>query len=339
MDADAIHKVVNKYVRDNLSPKPEQRDFITAKYEELRGFLNGRCFQSGSYPRYTAIDPVHDLDVIYPVIDASVKDNPSLLLRNLLTNLQLKYKNSSTKVKRIYAQTHSVTIEFEGAPEETFSIDVVPAIELADKNEYGQPIYQVPEILKLNKHNREQRYQNASTNPIGWIKTDPRGYVQAASDLNEANADFRHATKLLKGWRHACKMAYGDDFRLKSFHLEQIVYAYFVENPGCTTVEAAIDCLAALPGDINEPQFTDRADATRYIDEYVADLSRDERQLILRLQAEAFSCVRQIPASTNEQAIIHCLESLITVGKQSSTTPVFAAPSPRSVAPHQPWAC
>ncbi|MGH7196488.1 MAG: SMODS domain-containing nucleotidyltransferase [Candidatus Saccharimonadales bacterium] len=339
MTDEAINQVVNKYVKDNLSPKPAQRDFITEKYEELRGFLGGRCFQSGSYARYTAIDPVHDLDVIYPVSDASVKDNPSLLLRNLLANLQLKYKNSTTKIKRIYAQTHSVTIEFEGSPEETFSIDVVPAIELAEKNDYEQPLYQVPEIVKLNKHNREERYKNASTNPIGWIKSDPRGYVQAAYELNDLNANFRHATKLLKGWRHACKIAYGDSFRLKSFHLEQIVYAYFVENPGCTTVEAVIDCLAALPGDINEPQFTDRADATRYIDEYVAGLSRDERQLILRLQAEAFSCVRQIPASTDEQAIIHCLESLITVDKQSSMTPVFAAPSPRSVAPHQPWAC
>ena len=215
MDDNTINKIVNNYVRDHLSPKPEQREYITEKYGELKEFLGGGCFRSGSYPRYTAIDPVHDLDVIYPVTDVTVRDNPTALMSQLQAQLEKQYKNSLTKIKRIYAQTHSVTIELADSPEGDFSIDVVPAIELADTNGYGQPLYLVSEILRFNHYNRQRRYEESAERPIGWIKSDPRGYIKAASLLNEANGDFRHAAKLIKGWRHACKMAYKDDFKLK----------------------------------------------------------------------------------------------------------------------------
>jgi len=333
MSDEAINNIVNRYVRDNLSPKPAQRNYISEKYEELQSFLSQMCFQSGSYPRYTAIDPVHDLDVIYPVTDTAIQDNPSATINSLLAQLQGQYKDSATKVKRIYAQTHSVTIEFGDAPEGTFSIDVVPAIELSDKNEYS-PLYLVPEILRLNRHNRQDRYERVSERPIDWIRSDPRGYIRAASDLNESNNNFRHATKLLKGWRHACKMAYGEDFRLKSFHFEQIVYRYFSDNPSCSTVEAIIDCLATLPSCLDEPQFADRADANRFIDEYVSELTQEQRQLILRLQADAFTIARQLPASSSEQDVIQRLAAMTNVRKQA---PVTVAPAARAVSPHQPW--
>lgn len=335
MDDTAINKVVNGYVRDRLSPKPEQRTYIAEKYGELKGFLGGVCFRSGSYPRYTAIDPVHDLDVIYPVTDVTVRDNPSALVNQLLAQLQEQYKNSPTKIKRIYTQTHSVTIELTDSPEGDFSIDVVPAIELTDKNDYGQALYSVPEILRLNHRNRQRRYENAAERPIGWIKSDPRGYIKAASDLNDANGDFRHAAKLIKGWRHACKMACNDDFKLKSFHLEQTVRLYFEANPGCSTVEAVTACLEALPDYLDNAQIPDRADPDRLIDEYVDDLTDTERNLILRLQTKALAIVRQLPISSDEDDVVDKLEALTTVNKPR---PVVAAPATRVVTPRQPWA-
>lgn len=335
MDDGTINKVVNDYVRDNLSPKPEQRAYIAEKYGELKGFLGGVCFRSGSYPRYTAIDPVHDLDVIYPVTDVTVRDNPSALVNQLLARLQEQYKNSPTKIKRIYTQTHSVTIELADSPEGDFSIDVVPAIELTDKNDYNQPLYSVPEILRLNHHNRQRRYESAAERPIGWIKSDPRGYIKAASDLNDTNGDFRHATKLIKGWRHACKMAYKDDFKLKSFHLEQTVRLYFEANPNSSTVEAVTACMEALPEYLDSAQIPDRADPSRLIDEYVDELIDTERNLILRLQTEALAIIQQLPACSDEDDVTEKLGALTTVTKPRVTV---AAPATRSVTPRQPWA-
>lgn len=334
MTDEAINQVINKYIREYLSPKQEQRDYISEKYEELRGFLKGSCFQSGSYARYTANDPVHDLDVIHPVVDTTIQDNPSLVIDALYATLEEGYASSDTRIKKIYRQSHSVTIEFADAPEE-FSIDVVPAIEQSDElNEYNQPLYLVPEILRLSKHNRQERYEKSTEAPINWIKSDPRGYVKAASDLNEDNSDFRHTAKLLKAWRHACKMEYEDSFCLKSFHLEQIIFKHFIANAGALTMNAAIDCLGAVSDCLAEPRFPDRADPDRFIDEYVNDLTSEQRQLILRLQTEAFEIIRKLPGCQNEQEVLDCLERLLVIRKQ--TSPAFM-PVAQSVTPHQPW--
>lgn len=338
MNDEAINNAVNDYIRGHLSPKARQRAYITLKYGELKGFLSGHCFRSGSYPRYTAIHPVHDLDVIYPVTDMAVLSNPTALLNKLCGQLQEQYKNSQTKVRRIYAQTHSVTVELADSPIGVFSFDIVPAIELDETNEYDECLYLVPEILRLNRYNRQRRYEQLAKspeeNPIEWIKSDPRGYIQAASDLNDQNSDFRHTAKLMKSWRHACKMAYKDDFRLKSFHLEQVVSRHFIDNPGCSTVEAVIDCFAALPSYLGEPQFPDRADHSKFIDEYVAKLTREQYQLILRLQADAFAVVRRLPASARDQDVVELLQSLTT---NQRGDPTVAVPVTREVTPRQPW--
>jgi hypothetical protein len=335
MDHDTINNIVNGYIRDNLSPKPEQRAYIAEKYVELKGFLDGVCFRSGSYPRYTSIDPVHDLDVIYPVTDVTVRDDPTILIHQLWKQLEDRYKNSSTQVKRVYAQTHSVTVELADSPEGDFSIDIVPAIELKEKNEYSQALYSVPEILRLNRRNRQQRYDKASERPIGWIKSDPRGYIKASSDLNEANSDFRHAAKLVKGWRHACKMAYKDDFKLKSFHLEQIVSMFFKANPNFSTIEAVVACLKALPDHLSSAQIPDRADSTRLIDGYVDSLTDAERTLIIRLQADALLIAQQLPACVNKEDVFDNLKTLTTVTKPRQ---FVASPIARNITPRQPWA-
>ena len=333
MSPQNINSTVNNFVRDNLSPKPTQREYISEKYAELKGFLGNSCFQAGSYARYTAIDPVHDLDVIYPIQDASVQQNPARLINALRVNLIEQYKGSPTQVKEITAQTHSVTIMFSDSPEGDFSVDVVPAVELAEKNNYGQPLYSVPEILRMNHRKRARRYDNSSVNPIGWIKSDPRGYTKAASDLNDTNSDFRHATKLIKGWRHACKVAYGGDFKLKSFHLEQIVRLHFEANPQTTTVEALVGCLSTLPSYMAKPQIADRADRSQLIDQYIAELTKPELDLILQLQSKATHVANQVVSSQSAAEVVEVLHELLTIEKPRPSTP-----PPRPVTPQQPWA-
>ncbi len=335
MNDEAINQVINKYVKEHLSPKEEQRNYISEKYDELRGFLKGSCFQSGSYARYTAIDPVHDLDVIHPVADITVQDDPSLVIDTLYATLEEEYAASNTRIKRIYKQSHSVTVEFDNAPEE-FSVDVVPAMELPnDLNEYDQPLYLVPEILRLNKHNRQQRYEKSADNPISWIKSDPRGYIKAASDLNEDNSDFRHSAKLIKAWRHACKTEYGDDFCLKSFHLEQIIFNVFSDNPGILTIVAITESLAAIPVHIMESQIKDRADSDRYIDEYVEELTEEQKKLIFSLQAEAYAIIRKLSGCQTEQEVVDRLGRFLAARKKTthSSIPPIAPP----IIPRQPW--
>ena len=54
-----------------------------------------------------------------------------------------------------------------------------------------------------------------------WIKTDPKGYREAAKQTNEKSLAFRLSTKLLKKWKRAWKSKkyFGTtEFKLKSFH-------------------------------------------------------------------------------------------------------------------------
>lgn len=333
MEASAINSVVNQYISDNLSPKPEQRDYIDDKYDELKAILDGNTFRSGSYARYTAIDPVHDLDVIYPVDDRNLETDPNSTIQSVLNLLRTGYAKSSTRVKSIEVQTHSVTVLLADAPDGDFSIDVVPAVKIDELNNYGDNLFMVPEILQLNHHNREQRYLSASSDkPIGWIKSDPKGYRKAATVMNASNSNFRHAVKLVKRWRHACKMEYKDQFRLKSFHLEQIVYNYFTDHPQATTIEAVTESLASLPYYLRMPQIADRADPLKFIDEYIGVLTTEQRHLILKHQSQALDYTIKLGAQDTPKAVVEQLKKILVM------TPLADASPPRQVSPNRPWA-
>lgn len=332
MNDAAINQVINNYVRDNLSPKPEHRAYISAKYEALCALLGGGCFQSGSYARFTAINPVHDLDIIYVVRDATIKLDP----HRFMEALAAKIKGSGIPgIRDVRVQTHSVTIIFDDADAD-FSIDVVPALELMERNIYHEPLYEVPEILKFNPHNRVRRYQNAALRPISWVKTDPRGYTRAASLLNDTNPNFRHATKFGKGWRHFCKMAYEDDFKFKSFHFEQMFFRFFTDHPGASTTDAIIACIGAIPSALEQPQFKDRANDKVFIDEYVRELDGKQKSLIVKLQAEAYSQVMRLPGAANAEELHKMLNSVLDV-EQPKPAAAYSAGT-TVVRPRQPWA-
>jgi len=332
MSDDAINAIVNKFVDDKLSPKPNERSYIKNKYSQLREVLEWQCFRSGSYPRLTANHPVHDLDVIYVVDDPDLQDNPLAYTANLKKRIE---NSNISNITKVTAQTHSLTIEFSDSST-GFSIDVVPVIETNETNQYGQPLYVVPEILFLNDHNRIARYKHSTSQPIEWIKSDPRGYVHAARLINKTDPDFRPATKLGKGWRHACKNLYGDDFPLKSFHFELIFYEYFFQQQSATTLEAIIDCVGAITGALDTPRFRDRADNTRFIDDYVTKITPQQKQLVLKLQSVAYDIVAKLPSCSSEDEVLSLLNELISPKKESPQI----RPSAAAIAdPHKPWAC
>lgn len=285
MQKNEFNSVFREHVRSTLSPKQKERDFVTAIYEPLQSLLGqNSCIQIGSYPRFTSISPLHDLDVLYIVGDwpLNVDPNPAVALNNLQTLLR-QYKDPTGKHRiEISLQTHSITMLFLGG-ENDFSIDVVPAYRVG-KNEFETDTYMVPEILKISHRKRQNYYSEISKaqHTMGWIKTDPRGYIEVATRVNSANNDFRKSVKFVKAWRSSCKERFGDQFKLKAFHAEQVITRYFQSDPELEIYDAVFRFFCELPSVMAGSKILDRTNTGKKIDEYVDTLTASERELIMQ---------------------------------------------------------
>lgn len=270
MNTDHLNRVLDDFVRSRCSPLEAERERIEERYQRLKNLLRGLTFRSGSYARYTAVTPVHDLDVINEYTELDFANVPHVM-RQLARTLQQHYRGEAT----VTAQEHSVRIMFQ----DKFSIDVVPGLRLAQRNAYGQPLYLVPEIQKMSHRERQALYASGHLLPNTKL-SDPRGYREQAQKLNDANSDFRKAAKFIKKWRQGCKEVYDDRFALKAFHSELIVTAYFLSHPGCTALAAATAFFASLPQQVQRPAIPDLADPAVYVDAYLHTLTPAQRQLI-----------------------------------------------------------
>lgn len=329
MTAEEINKILVDFIRQKLSPQEPERNYISSKYRELEGFLDHSCFQSGSYARFTANTPVHDLDVIWSTEDRDITDNPRSVLEVLAQDLKEKYKNFSKVQPEISIQDHSITLVFPDAKNE-FSIDVVPGISQSkDENS----IYLVPEIQKMSRKKRFDYYAN----PAGlgsWVLSDPKGYVKAASDLDSlTQSRFRKVAKFVKSWRHKYKKQYGDELVLKSFHLELIVTEYVSANPDATVLEGIEGSFELLPQRLSTPFYKDRADNSVYVDEYISKMTQSQRNLILKLQSEAYAIISKLSSAETQDELLDMLESIVFL--KISTFNVTS--SPITTKPHQPW--
>ncbi len=272
------------HAKNSLSPLQRERDFVTAVYDHICKALGDNCIQIGSYPRFTSTTPLHDLDVLYILGDmSSFLENPSEILTRLQATLKDYFlKNTNYKVI-ISLQTHSVTVSFvDGTGKEDFGIDVVPAF-VNGVNEFGLDMYVVPEIIKIKRSKRHSYYseKKAENKAVQWVKSDPRGYIKIASNINEKNGDYRKTVKFIKKWKH--NLAHkNEQVKLKSFHIEQIVVGIFQKNPDASMFDAVFEFFTKLPQHIEKPQIPDRANADVFIDAYLADLTDEQRALILQ---------------------------------------------------------
>ncbi|WP_296684174.1 hypothetical protein [Flavobacterium sp.] len=165
--------------------------------------------------------------------------------------------------------------------EEIFAVDLVPALKKGI-NEYNRNMFYVPEIIKKRiGENRDKYYSEKiqSKTEINWIKTDPLGYIETASELNKINSDFRKTVKFVKGWKNSCKLQ-NEEFKLKSFHLEQIITQYFLRFHDLEIFDSIFVFFTELKDKISHPRILDRADNTRYIDGYLNELTDFQRELI-----------------------------------------------------------
>lgn len=284
MQRDELNAALRRFVKDKLTPTQEDRDFVSTVYDSIRQLLNDACIQIGSYPRFTAIRPVHDLDILYLLGPWDWKlHDPAGALKALYDRIISTYKNPTKFKFKVTLQTHSVTITFTDNGEEILSVDIVPAY--ADgKNEFGQEMYRVPEVLR-KKHGKQRAefyisFSQAHREML-WIPSDPRGYIEVASRVNQSNPDFRRTVKFVKAWKNACKENH-EDFPLKSFHLEQVVTGYFQAHEGMEIFDGIFMFFVNLPETIRLPQIKDRADGNKFIDDYLADLTSDQKKMIIQ---------------------------------------------------------
>ncbi len=269
-----------------LSPTGEDREFVSKIYNFFCNLLGeNKCLQIGSYPRFTAIRPLHDLDILHILGGWDKNDsNPQRILQELKRKIEEgNYKNPTNYKTKISVQTHSVTVKYNYEGKVIFSVDIVPAY-IFSQNEFNQDTYKVPEIIQ--KKHGEQRiklYEQLSKEmkEMKWIHTDPRGYIEVAKDTNQTNKDFRKTVKIVKEWKNKLKEKH-PHLGLKSFHLEQVIAKHFQETPGLEIFDGIFNFFCNIPQIIDEPQIKDRANNGKYIDEYLNDLNEGQKQKIVQ---------------------------------------------------------
>jgi len=284
MKKDKFNTKFREYAR-TLSPQQSERDFVDKIYDSFKYLLGkNNCIQIGSYPRFTAIRPVHDLDILYVLGNWDENNHdPSTALQQLDTKIKKDYKNPTDYEIESSLQTHSVTVSYIKNDEKIFSVDIVPAY-IFSENEFDEDIYKVPEIInETHGKKRMEYYQRiyAEHKEIGWIASDPRGYIKIASAVDKSTCgEFRKTVKLIKKWRSNLEKS-DDNLKLKSFHLEQIVTKFFQDNQQLEIFDAIFKFFTELPEIIDRPnQIRDRANPDRFIDDYLAQFTEEQKEKI-----------------------------------------------------------
>ncbi len=294
MKKDDFDQNLRLFVKDNLSPSncfdkncgKCDKCLITRVYDSVKKLLKNKCIQIGSYPRFTAIKPLHDLDVLYIIGDWDENShNPKDILTELFNLIGTDYSNPTSYEINISLQAHSVTICFlDKSNTEVFSVDIIPAYRYSKSADFDQDTYKVPELVN-RKHGkmRTKYYQKLKkeAREMRWIHTDPRGYIEIAKNINEKNPDFRKTVKLIKSWKNSCKEAY-KDFKLKSFHIEQVITQYFQADVSITTFDAIYKFFTNLKEVIEAPSIKDRANNESFVDQYLEKLSNKQKKKILQ---------------------------------------------------------
>jgi len=283
MKKDRLNSLIRHYVKSMLSPNQNDIQFVSKIYQSFNDLLGvNNCIQIGSYPRYTAVRPLHDLDILYIIGDWADRNIiPDKILSDFALKFRKEYKNPTTYEIKILVQTHSISFKYLKNNEEVFAVDLVPALKKGI-NEFGQNMFYVPEIIKIKRGEKRAKYYSEAIknrSEIAWIKTDPIGYIYVASELNKVNTDFRKTVKFAKGWRNYCKKT-NEDFKLKSFHIEQIITLDSKPNRKIEIFDALFKFFTELKEKTKEPYIRDRADNTKFIDEYLNDLTDNQKLII-----------------------------------------------------------
>jgi Adenylyl/Guanylyl and SMODS C-terminal sensor domain len=285
MNKSDLNSKYREYVKNNLSPTQAEQTLVSRIYDEIRAAVGSNCLLIGSYARFTAGRPLHDLDILFIAGRFDPHHlSPQSVLANLHYTLGHGFNNPTAYRMTISQQSHSITVSFLEGSNEKFAVDIVPGFTSGTRNEFGDDIYWVPEIVMVGRPKRRARYEQLTKTKKSetewWLKSDPRGYIRATTDINYRNPDFRKAAKFIKKWKHNCCAAH-EDFKLKSFHVEQALFNIYSRNPGIEIADAVFEFFCTIPQAIARPQIKDRVNEAKYIDQYLNDLSSGEKQKVI----------------------------------------------------------
>lgn len=281
MKKDKINSKFREYAR-KLSPRQSEQNFIRNIYQSFRELLGtNNCIQVGSYARFTAITPVHDLDILYILGDWGDGSHDSTnILKQTIELIEKDYQNPTDYKVSTNLQTHSITVSYLDTDKEIFSVDIVPAY-VYSKNEFNQDVYKVPEIVR-QRHGRSRlefyRKLSEERRDMGWITSDPRGYQKIATEVDEiTNGEFRKTAKIIKKWKFTLDEA-DSELKLKSFHLEQVITRYFQNNKNMEIFDVVFMFFSDFPNIIDNPnQIKDRASNNKFIDDYLVEFSSQQK--------------------------------------------------------------
>ena len=220
----------------------------------------------------------------------SPSHDPSAVLSQLKIEISRNYQNPTSYEIKISPQTHSITVAYLLKDEEIFSVDIVPGYAFS-KNEFGDGVYMVPEILR-KKHgkDRAEHYQRIAMEhrAAQWILSDPLGYIRIASRVDlTTKGEFRKTTKIIKKWKNNLAEA-DSSLKLKSFHLEQVITGYFQRETSLEIFDAIFKFFVELPKILENPnQIEDRANKGKFIDDYLAEFT-DYQKAKIRSARDGF---------------------------------------------------
>lgn len=113
MRKNELTNLLREYVKNNLSPTKSEQDLVTNLYASFKSALGDGCLLIGSYARFTASRPLHDLDILF--VDGRFDPNnlhPQNVLTNLHNSIQRNFQNPTKYQTKILQQTHSITVSF-----------------------------------------------------------------------------------------------------------------------------------------------------------------------------------------------------------------------------------
>ncbi len=282
-----VNNLLRDYIDNNIKPKKEENDLISNYYNELKTLLEENwyyCFRSWSYARWTAITPVHDLDIICECDESDIADFiNSEKWKWLYKRLAEKYWE-----EKIDFQSSSIWISF-WPNDDDFWIDIVVAVKMNEINDYGDSLYKVPKILFKNRKQRREIYKNIKENWLDkdylvLIKSDPKWYKKELKEIKDKNDDIIYATRFLKKWKCIIKEEFywKNEKCFKSFHIEEVVKRTIKGNMELELLDLLKETIKTF--DLTKANIPDRADKTIMIDSYINEPNFNKTKWLVQLE-------------------------------------------------------
>lgn len=127
----------------------------------------------------------------------------------------------------------------------------------------------------------------------------------------------------MKKWKNRCKEI-DPSFRLKSFHLELVVTEFFQNAPALICFDVVEKFFINLNQKVEKPQIPDKADKNMFVDQYLVDLTEDERSTILKFRNEALSYIKEMEVAQSETKCLELIKALLFNSKQGNAPNVIS---------------